>query len=153
MKQTHWIARFGVAAFFAAVLAVLPVTAWSSEAVAVIKSVSGEATVLRGAETLRPEVGLELAVGDAVRTASGGSVGLSFNDGTRVSLGPSSEFSVTAFVFAPEDKKFAFNAHMRKGTMVYASGKLGKVAPEAVSIRTPHSTVGIRGTKLLIKVD
>lgn len=153
MKQILGIVRLGPCFLWAIALVFLPASAWSFEAVAVVKSLAGEATITRGTEILRPELGLELTVGDAVHTSSQGSVGISFSDGTRVSVGPNSDFAVTDFAFAPEDKEFTFVVNMFKGTMVYASGKLGKVAPEAVSIRTPHSTVGIRGTKLLIKVD
>jgi hypothetical protein len=42
---------------------------------------------------------------------------------------------------------------MLKGTAVYLSGIIGKLSPQSVRFETPNATIGIRGTKMLVKVD
>ena len=135
----------------------LSCTALASPAVenaAVIKTVSGTVSVIRhNAPLENVGGGTPLFAADAVRTGKTGSVGIGFRDGTRISLGPDSAFTVSDYRFRPAEKSFSFRLYMQKGSMVYASGKLGKLDPEAVRIATPQGTVGIRGTKLLIKVE
>lgn len=119
----------------------------------IIKTAKGQVTVIRNAEKLPASAGLSLHSGDEIQTGSDSSVGMTFIDGTRVSLGAISRFSVDKYVFSTKDHRYAFKMHMQKGTMAYSSGKLAKIAPESIAIQTPQSTVGVRGTKLLIKVD
>lgn len=124
-----------------------------TETAAVIKSLSGPVSVIRQGNTLTGVEGFRLLQNDEVRTGQGGSVGVGFSDGTRISLGAESSCVVNGFCFQPAEKKFAFDVYMKKGSMAYASGKIGKLDPGSVRIATPQGTVGIRGTKLLIKVD
>jgi len=42
---------------------------------------------------------------------------------------------------------------MFRGTAAYLSGMVGKLSPESVRFETPVASVGIRGTKLLVKID
>ena len=132
----------------------LSALATSDIRVAVIKNVNPPVSVLRKGTPLEQiQEGTVLLKGDEIRTSADGSLGLAFEDGTRVSLGPQSTFSVSEYLFQPASRQFSFKMYMQKGSMVYASGKLGKLAPESVRIATPQGTIGIRGTKLLIQVD
>jgi len=42
---------------------------------------------------------------------------------------------------------------MFKGTAVYLSGLISKLAPDSARFETPSASVGIRGTKFAVKVD
>ena len=97
--------------------------------------------------------GADLLNGDILICAANSSVGVTFLDGTRVSLGPNSEMQLNNYRFVPLNKDYAFDIYMKKGSAVYSSGKLGKLAPEAVKFNTPQATVGVRGTKFLVKVN
>jgi hypothetical protein len=43
--------------------------------------------------------------------------------------------------------------YLKKGSAVYNSGKIGKLSPESVKLSTPRATVGVRGTRFIIKVE
>ena len=90
--------------------------------------------------------------GDCVSTGPGASAGIIFTDGSTISLGPASEININEYQFEPKEKTYEFSLYIHKGSLVYATGKLGKLAPEAVKLKTPRATVGIRGTRLLINV-
>lgn len=120
---------------------------------ALLKVAEGAVDVVRAGQTVKPAVGDNLQTGDVIRTGKDGSAGVMFLDGTRVSLGPSSEMRLDAYRFAPAQKDYAFDVFMTKGSAAYSSGKLGKLGPETVRFSTPHATVGIRGTRFLVKVD
>lgn len=121
-----------------------------------VKNVSGTVSIQRGdarSVPLVPVVGDKIQVMDTIRTGSNGSIGISFVDGTRLSLGPSSELSVQEYLFAPLQGDFGFSVSLFKGTAAYTTGKLGKLSPASVKITTPQATIGIRGTSFVLKVD
>lgn len=127
--------------------------AWAEEGVANFKSVAGSVTLERGGKAAATEPGGRLLVGDVLRTGADGEAGISFVDGTRVSVGPNSELEVVEYRFRPINKDYAFDLLMKRGEAAYSSGRLGKLAPDAVKFRTPQATLGIRGTKFLVRVE
>lgn len=118
-----------------------------------IKKVEGEITISRKGTVIIPKIGEKLYEGDIIKTGVDGSAGIIFNDSTRFALGANSEIFVNKYLFEPKKKEYSFKLRMNKGTGIYTSGRLGKLSPESVKIETPKATVGIRGTKFLIKVD
>ncbi|MEW6263103.1 MAG: FecR domain-containing protein [Thermodesulfobacteriota bacterium] len=126
--------------------------AWAEEPTAIIKTMQGQVDFQRSGQPVRLSPGDALQLGDIIRTADNGSVGITFLDGTRISLGPASEMRLDAFRFTPIRKDYAFDVYMNKGSAAFSSGKMGKLAPEAVRFSTPNATVGIRGTKFLVQV-
>lgn len=125
----------------------------AEEPTASVKNVAGTVSVQRGGERLVPAAGDVLQSKDVVRTGADGSIGISFVDGTRLSVGPSSEVALREYFFAPMENRFALDVLLRKGAAAYSSGKLGKLAPDAVKIATPEATIGIRGTTFVIKAE
>ena len=80
-------------------------------------------------------------------------VGVTFKDNTTISVGPDTKLAVDEFVFAPEQERYGMKTRMLQGTMYYVSGTIAKLAPESVSVTTPVGTIGIRGTRFLVKAD
>lgn len=128
-------------------------TCWAGEYIGTMKEVNGDVRIERNGKYIKAIVETQLFMGDIIHTGKDSSAGFSFLDGTRISMGKYSEMVLTSFIFQPRKKKYAFDAFFRKGTAVYSSGKLSKLAPEKVHFRTPKSVVGIRGTKILVKVQ
>lgn len=121
--------------------------------VAVFKNVAGQVVVVRGDSELVPGIGSNVVRTDVIRTGPNSSAGIVFMDGTRLTVGASTELQVRQYVFEPADGKYDFNAFLKKGSVVYSSGKLGKLAPEAVSLNTPRATTGVRGTRFILKEE
>jgi hypothetical protein len=97
------------------------------------------------------EVGSAVASGDTLETGPDGSVGITFRDETRLSLGPASHVTIDAFLFEPERDELSFAAHIARGTLLYVSGVIARLAPERVEVTTPDGTVGVRGTTFVVR--
>ena len=51
------------------------------------------------------------------------------------------------------DLRDQFGSKLTKGTLNYVSGAIAKISPEAVAVKTPTGTIGVRGTQFVVKVD
>jgi len=137
-----------------AVVCLLAATAWAEDTpVGRVKTMAPEASILRGDQTLPAEAGAPVFAADTLLTGPGGSLGVVFKDGAVLSLGPKSEFVIDQYVFVPLEKQISFVSRMQRGTATYLSGAMGRISPESVKFQTPMAQLGLRGTKILIKVQ
>ena len=120
--------------------------------VALVKVLEGTAFAVQGDDRKALRIGQPIHRKDVVETASG-TVGLTFKDGSRISIGPNSRIVFKAFEFSPAENKLAFLINVIKGTMLYVSGVIAKLAPDAVKVETPVATVVVRGTRFLTKIE
>jgi hypothetical protein len=130
----------------------LPAHALPADAIGRIQTLQGTAVIQRGNVTLPAAVGAPLYRGDLIRTAKPGAAGVVLTDDSTVTLGPNSELSLKEYAFDPKEEKFSLVVRMVKGTFVYLSGLIGKLAPNAVHLVIPDATIAVRGTKLLVDV-
>ena len=144
--------------FVAAVFLLLPmsgkaISATPSPVVGTVQKVNGTATVVRQEQTIFARIGLEIWENDTLRTGPDGAIGVAFNDDTLLSLGPGSVLVIDQFVFAPHQGKFSFVVRILKGTAAYLSGLISKLSPQSVHFEIPSASIGIRGTKFVVKVE
>lgn len=121
--------------------------------VALVKSVSGSVKVMRAGKTLDVASDTTLQIDDHVIAAPKATAAIVFRDGTLLTLGSGADILIRDYVFEPKADKYAFSLYMAKGSAIYESGKIGKLAPESVKVETPTATVGVRGTRFLIETD
>ena len=117
-----------------------------------IKIVSGTVEIVRGTATLPATVGTFVLESDRIRTGANGRVGLTLRDDTRLSLGPDSELALNRFQYAPAEGQLSLAVRFLKGVAGYISGRIAKLAPDAIRLETPAAIVGVRGTSLAIRV-
>lgn len=125
----------------------------ASEAIGIIKSVSGDVYLTSPTSDIKAVPNMRLNQGDSIRTGPNSNAGLIFEDDTVLSLGSNSEMSIEKFLFDPAAEKLEFVANLLKGTFSFISGQIAKLAPDQVKIETPDATLGVRGTKFLVKID
>jgi len=125
----------------------------ASAPVAIVKNISGSATVARQGQTITATNGMEIWENDTLRTGGNGSIGIVFKDDTFLSLGPGSVLIIDEFVFAPKQGKFSIVVRMLKGTAAYLSGLIAKLSPDSAHFKTPTASIGIRGTKFVARVE
>lgn len=118
-----------------------------------VKFSEGPVNILRGGSTLPAPVGTPVQVGDRIRTGPGGRVGITFNDDTRVSVGPGSALLINEFSFDTTSHEGGMVASFLKGTFSVVTGLIAKNSPGAVNFKTPASTLGIRGTEFVVDVE
>lgn len=121
-------------------------------AIGLVKTVTGEATILREGNTIAAAPGAPLFQGDVLRTGSPGTLGVILRDDTSLSLGARSEVHLAEFTFEPAEGRLGFVLRLTRGVLGYVSGKVAKLAPDATRLETPVATLGIRGTRLAVRV-
>jgi hypothetical protein len=117
-----------------------------------IKVSEGSTFIVRDGAQSPAQVGQVVYAADGLRTGADGKVGVTLNDDTRLSLGPNSELKLEGFTFAPADSNFSLVLRFIKGAATYVSGRIAKLAPDAIRLETPAAIIGVRGTTLAISV-
>jgi hypothetical protein len=144
--------------FSTAILLLISVPGWismadASAAIGSVQKANGTAVVERQGQSIPVQPGLKIWMNDTLRTGVDGAIGVVFQDETLLSLGPESVLLIDKYVFAPKQGKFSIVLKMFKGTAVYLSGLISKLAPDSARFETPSASVGIRGTKFAVKVE
>jgi len=130
-----------------------PAAAQQTPAAGRIKLASGTVSIVRAGNQLPAKVGEVVLEADALRTGADGRLGVTLKDETRISLAPNSEVRVDRFLYAPSEGRLAFTMRILRGLAAYVSGRIARLAPDAVRLETPTAIVGVRGTRLVIRVD
>lgn len=131
---------------------VLPGYSCAEGEIGSIKTFKGDVLIVRDGAVLPVEVGAAVFQKDLLKTGTNGSMGVILKDDTTLSLGPDSELSLKEYVFEPKGSHFSVVLRILKGTFVYVSGVIGKLAPDSIRLETPDSTIAVRGTRIMIKV-
>lgn len=104
--------------------------------------------MVRHADGTRSELkaGDEVFADDVIETGKDGSVGLTFADGTTFSLGSAGRMVLDDLVYDPLSHTGNGTIAVLQGQFTFVSGQIPKTAPDALTVKTPSMTVGIRGT-------
>lgn len=137
----------------AALLALLPLTAAAATPAGMFKRVEGEVRVQRGEQQIAGVVGLPLYASDTIVTGKNGSAGITFDDNTLMSLGPASRFVIDRFQFNSTTHEGRFESTLKKGRVAVVSGKIAKHEQDAMTVRTPSSVLGVRGTEFIVEAE
>ncbi|SVC69013.1 uncharacterized protein METZ01_LOCUS321867, partial [marine metagenome] len=95
---------------------------------------------------VQAEKGTKVFIGDIVETESGSSIGIVFSDETTFALGESGRMVIDDLVYDPAANtgKSAFN--VVQGVFSFVSGQVAKTGDDAMTVKTPVITIGVRGT-------
>jgi len=115
-----------------------------------IKISSGAVHIERAGGRLAGAVDTAVQPGDTVITGANGSVGITFIDDSRVSVGPNSVFSINTYNYNQTTQGGTFDSILKRGTLGVVSGRMTKQSPEAVKVRTPTMVLGVRGTRFVV---
>jgi hypothetical protein len=125
----------------------------SQPVVGSVKIVRGDASIHRGAQVIPAVEGVHLLAHDSLRTSAAGSLGITLQDGTRVSLGPNTSLDIDRFTYEPVEGHFAVLLRLTRGVLAYISGKIAQFSPGSIQIETPVGIVGLRGTEVAISLE
>ena len=129
-------------------------SAWADDAaIGYVKTLTGEATITTGKNKVNAQVGSPLYQGSQLKTGHKSSMGVTFKDDTVMSFGADTELTVDEYLYAPSQGKLKLGSSLAKGSMNYVSGVIAKLQPDAVSVKTPTGTIGVRGTQFVVKVE
>ncbi|WP_461208927.1 hypothetical protein [Desulfocurvus sp. DL9XJH121] len=98
-----------------------------------------------GVRALEP--GSPIYAGDVLVTGADGKFEAKFLDDSVLSQGPDSTLTLDEYVFNPAEPSAAsLIASMSTGTFRMVTGKIADQNPDAVALKTPLASIGIRGT-------
>jgi hypothetical protein len=120
--------------------------------IAQVKVATGTVIVERGSQRLMAAAGTRLQQSDVVRTGINGSVGITFTDNTMMSAGPNSFIALDRYAFNSTTHEGRLDTSVRAGTLSVVSGKIAKQSPEAMTVKTPATILGVRGTEFFVQV-
>ncbi len=143
--RVAWLARLLMAA-----LVSTPGMAWAE--VGRIKTVVGEASVVRGKAVTPAVPGFQLLVSDVLQTGKTGRIGVTFIDNSRFSVGPNSRVALTQFEFDDTTHKGRSLTTIDRGSLGVVSGQIAKENKDAMKVRTPTSLRAARGTRFVVEV-
>jgi hypothetical protein len=116
-----------------------------------VKVSRGGAWIERAGVRLPAAVGTPVRQDDVIVTGADGTVGITFADDSRVSVGPDTTLAIERFAFNPTTHEGAHETSLRRGTLAAVSGKLARQSPEAMKVRTPAAILGVRGTEFVAR--
>ena len=91
--------------------------------------------------------GAPIYQGDLIETGGDGRVGVVFLDKSSFSLGPKGRMAMDEMVFDPTHPQDGHSAVAALGgAFSFVSGQIAKAHPDAMTIKTPVMTIGVRGT-------
>ncbi len=94
-------------------------------------------------------LGQEVVFNERITTGLEGQTQILFVDQSTMSVGPNSDLVVDEFVYDPAAGTGKMAASLTRGVLRFVGGKLSK-QENAVSLRTPSATIGIRGGVVLV---
>ena len=118
-----------------------------------VKVLKGDAYIIRKEKRLDIAEGVDVFLNDEAITGTDGSLGVTLADSTTLSLGPDSNLVIDDFIYEPAGQELGMGINLVQGTLAYVSGAIASLAPESIRLVTPTATIGIRGTKILIKAN
>ncbi len=121
--------------------------------IAFVQKVKGNVTAQDDVKTIVVEKADWLSEKMLVTTGDKSGVTMIFKDNSVLILGSNSILILEKYMFAMKEKSYKFELTLNKGTVSFESGKIGELSPENFIFKTPEATVGIRGTKFMIKVQ
>ena len=119
-----------------------------------VQEVEGSVTAT-GADGLTVELGIGSSVyqGDVLETSADGAVNILFLDGTTFALGGDAKMVLDQLIYDASANTGSSLMSVLTGTFIFITGEVAKTGPEAMQVRTPAGTIGIRGTKVGCNLD
>lgn len=87
--------------------------------------------------------------GDTISTGARSRVLMKLNDGSKFELGAEASLKLTEFVYKESVEEDKVYAEALKGVFRFVTGKVAKVKPESMKVKTGVATIGVRGTHVL----
>lgn len=134
-----------------AIAAALLATPASAE-IATVKRVTGKAMIERNKAPLAITPGTKLETGDLLTTGKDGRISLTFIDDSRFSVGPDSRIRLTRFDFDDTTHQGKSETRVEKGALAIVSGQIAHENPKGMTVQTPTSVLGVRGTRFVVTV-
>jgi hypothetical protein len=134
------------------ILALNPAAARADEPIGQIKTEAGSVSIERNGAVRPARIGDHVFQSDTIITAKNASVGMTFADNSRMSLGPDSRLTFDQFRFDTTTHVGVFDSALKRGSLAVKSGQIVRQTPGAMHVQTPAALLGVRGTQFVARV-
>lgn len=117
-----------------------------------IKNVTEGVQVIRDGRTMAARPGLRLEEGDVIATGVRARVGITMADDTRLAVGPNSRITLDEYQYDRRRQTGRSVTSVNRGTLGVTSGNITRTGRDHMRVRTPTSTLGVRGTTFVVEV-
>ena len=131
----------------------LIVPALAADPIGQIKTAQGTVSIERDGARRPATAGDRVQQSDGVVTGADGTVGITFQDNSRMSLGPESTLALDRFRFDSTTHDGEFESSLKRGTLAVKSGYIVEQGPQAMRVRTPAAILGVRGTEFVVRAE
>ena len=133
-------------------LGVMSLGALGQQRVGVNSAVNPEAMgIPPGGLQRRLVLGQDVVFNERITTEAAGQTQVLFVDESTLSVGPNANMVIDQFVYDPNAGTGKLAASLGRGIFRFVGGKISK-QDNAVTMRTPTATIGIRGGVMLVRV-
>ncbi len=147
----HAVFRAVFRAIFLFTLGALATSA-QAEVVGRVLLASGEAIAVRDGRDVRLDYGAQIEHADVLRTGAASSLQVRFVDESLISLRENSQLGIESYRFAgKQDGNERAIFRLLKGGFRTVTGLIGQLNRQNYEVRTPTSTIGIRGTDYAVR--
>lgn len=115
----------------------------TAAAVGRIVKVDGDATIIRNGVAVTLHVGDAILKDDVLQTG-GGTMSVTFNDGSTLDLNQNARLVVNEFIYNPHSALNSELLNLVQGSLTFVAGEVAHTGK--MDITTPVATMGIRGT-------
>ena len=122
---------------------ILPILLFANAGI--VDNLKGDVSVLRDGNKMNITKKFVLQRGDIITTLKGSVAKLVFRDGTIITLGKNSKFTIDEYLYQKSNVKAEFSIPV--GVFKAITGKIAKLSAHNFKLRTKTSSIGIRGTK------
>jgi hypothetical protein len=141
--------RFLVAAVFCIVATLLASQAFAAAFVAQAVKTRGDIRITRDGSDISCSMGTAIQLGDVIKTGPGARLRLRFVDGSILSLGENTKFSIDLFAVDATNKSRTVVLTVLEGIVNAAAAKSGENKFD-YQIKTPSGYSAVRGTKWIV---
>ena len=117
-----------------------------------IKNVTPGVEVIRDGRVIAARSGLKLEEGDIIATGKRARVGITFIDNTRMAVGPGSRITLDEYKYDRARRSGSSLTTVNRGSLGVDSGNITRSGRDRMRVRTPTSTLGVRGTTFVVEV-
>ena len=117
-----------------------------------IDKLRGRGDIVRDAVITEATLEYPIEKMDTVRTGNG-TIRVTFDDGTNVSITEHSKLVIDDFVYGGEPSASGMTLRFAGGTMRYRTGLNSAIPKSNINLSTPTATIAVRGTEFVAAVD
>ena len=113
-----------------------------------VEKLAGTVTLTRSDGTVvQASKGSAVFTGDIIKTEADANIGIKFVDETNFALGGSGRMVIDEMIYDPSaNSNSSSSFSVVKGVFSFVSGQIAKAGDDAMVVKTPVATIGIRGT-------